>query len=205
VDVANSGVGTSQNNDSVGMASNDGGTGEEHVDLILLDGILVLDSLGVFAHTLALASQDRLIDAEAVAVDAEDSAVGGDAVADSDVDNVTRDQLFGLDRLNCSIAHDLGGVCAVLLQGRNSLLGRRFLADTDDGVQDQDGKDDGGIDEGGPSFLFFEKSEDEGDGGAGQEDDNELVLELLEDELPERSGRLFGNGCSAISVRLLLF
>lgn len=194
MDVADSGVGTSQNDDSVGVASNDGGTREEHIDLILLDGVLVLDSIGILAHTLALTGQDRLINAEAVAVDAEDSAVGGNAVADSDVDNITGDQLFGLDRLNCSIAHDLGGVCAVLLQGRNGLLGRRFLANTNDGVQDQDGKDNGGVDEGGPSLLFFEKGEDEGDGGAGQEDDNELVLELLEDELPEGSGRLFGNG-----------
>ena len=165
----------------MGVASDDGSAGEEHVDLILLDGILILDSLGVLAHTLTLAGQDRLVDAEAVAVDAEDSAVRGNAVADSDVDNVTRDQLFGLDRLNCSIAHDLGGVCAVLLQGRDGLLGRRFLADTDDGVQDQNSEDNGGVDECGPSLLFFKESEDEGDSSAGQEDDDELVLELLED------------------------
>lgn len=167
MDIANGGVGASQNDNGVGVARDNGSTREEHVNLILLDSILVLDSLGVLAYTLALASQDRLVDAEAVAVDAEDSAVGGNAVADSDVDNVTRDQLLGLDRLNCSIAHDLGGVCAVLLQGRNGLLGRRFLADTDDGVQDQNGEDNGGVDEGGPSLLFFEKGEDEGDSSAG--------------------------------------
>ena len=207
MDVANRGVGAGQDNDSVSVASDDGGAGEEHVDLILLYSTLILDSVGVLANTLTLASQDRLVNAEAVAVDAEDSAVGGNAVADSDVDNVTRDQLFGLDRLNCSIAHDLGGVCAVLLQGRNGLLGRRFLADTDDGVQDQDSEDNGGVDECGPSLLFFEKGEDEGNGSAGKEDDDELVLELLEDELPQRSRRLFGNGCFEVSnmKRLLLF
>jgi hypothetical protein len=124
VDIANSGVGTSQNNDSVSVSSDHCGAREKHVGLILLDSILVLDGLGILAYTFALASQDGLVDAEAVAVDAEDSAVGGDAVADSDINDITRDKLLGLDRLNCSIAHDLGGVCAVLLQGRDGLLGR---------------------------------------------------------------------------------
>ena len=167
MDVANRGVGAGQDDDSVSVASDDGGAGEEHVDLILLDSTLVLDSVGVLAYTLTLASQDRLVNAEAIAVDAEDSAVGGNAVADSDVDNVTGDELLSLDRLNCSIAHDLSGVRAVLLQGRNGLLGRRFLADTNDGVQDQDGEDNGRVDEGGPSLLFFEKGENERDGSAG--------------------------------------
>ena len=167
MDVANRGVGAGQDDDSVSVASDDGGAGEEHVDLILLDSTLVLDSVGVLAYTLTLASQDRLVNAEAIAVDAEDSAVGGNAVADSDVDNVTGDELLSLDRLNCSIAHDLSGVRAVLLQGRNGLLGRRFLADTNDGVQDQDGEDNGRVDEGGPSLLFFEKGEDERDSSAG--------------------------------------
>jgi hypothetical protein len=53
------------------------------------------------------------------------------------------------------------------LQGRNGLLGRRFLADANDGVQDQDGEDNGRVDEGGPSLLFFEKGEDERDSSAG--------------------------------------
>lgn len=49
----------------------------------------------------------------------------------------------------------------------------------------------GRVDECAPTTLVLEQSEDEGDGGGSKQDKNELVLELLQDQLPQRGGRLF--------------
>ena len=52
------------------------------------------------------------------------------------------------------------------------------------------------VDEGTPAALFLEKGEHEGNDSGTEEDNDELILELLEDELPDRGGRLFGDGCA---------
>lgn len=52
------------------------------------------------------------------------------------------------------------------------------------------------VNEGTPTAFFLEKSEHKGYDGGTEKDDNELVLELLEDELPDGGGWLFGNGCT---------
>jgi hypothetical protein len=124
VDVANGSVGTSQNNDSGGISSDNGGTREEHVDLVLLDSVVVLDGVCVLADTLALSSQDTLVDTEAVAVDGQNSAVGRNAIAHSHLDNVSGNQLVCLDALNLSIANDLGHIGRVLLKCSDCLFGR---------------------------------------------------------------------------------
>lgn len=49
---------------------------------------------------------------------------------------------------------------------------------------------DGRVDECAPTTLVFEQGEDEGDGGGSKQDEDELVLELLQNQLPQRSGRL---------------
>lgn len=64
VDVTNSSVCAGQNYDGVCVSSNDSSTREEHVDLILLDSIRVLDGFNILANALGFASEDRLIDAE---------------------------------------------------------------------------------------------------------------------------------------------
>lgn len=51
------------------------------------------------------------------------------------------------------------------------------------------------VDESGPATLFFKQGKNERHGGAPQQDQDQLVLELLEDELPERRGGVIGNGC----------
>jgi hypothetical protein len=140
VDIANRSVGSSKNNDSGSVSSNNCGTREEHVDLVLLDSVGVLDGVRVFADTLALSSQDTLIDAEAVAVDRQNSAVGRNAITHGDLDNVSRNQLVGLDALNLAIANDLGLVGRVFLKCSDSLFSRRFLRYTYDGVEDEDGE-----------------------------------------------------------------
>jgi hypothetical protein len=53
------------------------------------------------------------------------------------------------------------------------------LAHTHDGVQNEDGEDDSGIDESCPPLAFFEEGQDEGDAGGGEEDDDKLILELF--------------------------
>lgn len=140
VNVANGGVATGQNDDCVCVSSNDGGAGEEHVDLVLLDGITIGDFLYIFADTLRLAGENGLVDAERVAVDGQDAAVGRDTVADRDGNNVAGNQLVSLDALDLAIADDFGFVGAVFLKGRDGLFGGGFLGDTDDGVEDEDGE-----------------------------------------------------------------
>lgn len=54
---------------------------------------------------------------------------------------------------------------------------------------------DGGVDECAPTALLLEEGQDEGDDSGAQEDDDKLVLELLEDQLPDRGGRLLSDGC----------
>ena len=81
------------------------------------------------------------------------------------------------------------------MERRDGLLGAALLRDADDGVENQDGEDDGRVDKGTPAALLLEEGEDEGDGSGSEEYDDQLVLELLEDELPDRGRRLFGDGC----------
>jgi hypothetical protein len=50
-----------------------------------------------------------------------------------------------------------------------------------------------GINKGTPAALFLEKGEHKGDGSGTKQNEDELVLELLEDELPERCWGLFRN------------
>jgi hypothetical protein len=53
------------------------------------------------------------------------------------------------------------------------------LAHAHNGVQNKDGEDDSGIDKSGPTLAFFEEGQDEGDAGGGEENNDELVLELF--------------------------
>lgn len=202
VDVANCGIRSGQDNNRVGVSSDDGSTREKHVDLILLDSLIILDGVRLFANTLALTSQDTLVDAKAIAVDAEQSAIGGNLVSNRYINHISRDQLFRLDALNLSITNDLGGVGTVFLEGSNSLFGRAFLAHTDDCVEDEDGEDDGRIDECGPALAVFEQGEYERNGRRPEQDEHQLVFELLEYELPEGGGRIFGDGWIDMSVSL---
>lgn len=62
----------------------------------------------------------------------------------------------------------------------------------------------GGIDKCAPAAFILEQGEDKRHSGRAKEDEDELVLELLEDELPEGRGRLFCDGwrgCVSIPAR----
>ncbi len=54
---------------------------------------------------------------------------------------------------------------------------------------------DSGVNKGAPAALVFEESEDKGDGGRTEQDQDQLVLELLKNELPQRGGRVLGDRC----------
>lgn len=60
------------------------------------------------------------------------------------------------------------------------------------------------VDKSAPATFIFEEGKHEGDGGRPEQDDNQLVLELLEDKLPQRGGGLFGDSCNAIGSVLAL-
>ena len=186
VDVSNGRVSTSQNNQRSRVSRDDGGTGEQHVDLILLDSARILDRARVLGHTLALTGQDRLVNAEAVALDRQDPAVCGNPVTDCNRDDVSRHQVVGLDAGNVSSANDLGLVGRVFLEGGDGLFGACFLRYSDDGVEDENGENlvelllahggkdssrcevrdtyDCGIHECGPALLVFKQGKHEGHG-----------------------------------------
>ena len=211
VDVANGRVGSGQDNNSGSVSSDNCGARKEHVDLVLLDGLCVLDGVRLLADALALSGQNALVDTETVAVDGQNSAVGGNAITHSHLDNVSWDQLVCLDALNFGIANNLGHVGRVLLERGDCLLGRRFLRHANDGVEDQDGENLGvwseaavktgarqrtynnGINEDSPVVAVLEESKHKGYSGRAKEDEDKLVLELFQDEFPQRGRRLLRN------------
>lgn len=75
----------------------------------------------------------------------------------------------------------------------DSLLCVRLLNDADPCIRDEDGEDDDGLDVGGRFVVpLLEVGEDERDASRREEDEDELVLKLLEDELPQRRRFLLG-------------
>ena len=76
-----------------------------------------------------LTGEDGLIDPERGGVDLDETNVGGDLVADGDLDNVAGDNLVGLDLLDAVLvgADDLAHLRLVLLQGFNGGLGIPLL------------------------------------------------------------------------------
>jgi hypothetical protein len=179
----------------------------------LLDGILVLDGVYGLANALALSGQDGLVQAERIAVNGEYAAVGGDTVAYRNMNDIARNEVVGLDFLGYAISDDLGFIGRILLERGNGLFSAALLRNTDDGIENQDGQNlhdielaygsafqyggsarktyNYGVHESGPSISAFEQGEDEGYGGGSEKNQDELILELLQNQLPQRSWRVF--------------
>lgn len=215
MDVTNGSRTTSQHNQCSGMAIDDGSSREEHVNLVLLDSLAVLYSASLLSDTLTFTSQDSLVDTEAVAVDADQTAIGGHAVTHSNVNHITGDQFLCLNLLSLSIPNNLGFVGRVFLKCRDSLLGAAFLGNTDNRVKDKNSQNLGrhiqlapqinamgggggrlrthhdGVNKGSPVVALFEKSQHKGYGRRTQQDKNKLIFELFQNQLPERGRRLF--------------
>lgn len=196
VDIANSCVRACQDNHSLGVTSNNGSTGEEDVDLILQDSLVVAQNCpAVLANTLALASKDGLVNGEAVAFDGNQPAVCGNPGANRDIDNIAWNELLGLDAVNLPIAHNVGLVRRVLLERSNGLLSATLLRDSHDRVENQDSQDDGRVDESAPSPLLFEQSENKRNSSRAEKNNDELIFELFKDEFPYRCRGFFGDSC----------
>lgn len=217
MDVADGSAGSGQNNSGPGATSDDSSSRKQNIDLILKNGLFVVNhSGGILADTLALSSKDGLVDGEAVALNGNDSAVGGDSIADSDGNNVAGDQLLSLDSRNMSsIANDVGLVGRVFLQGCDSLFSAALLGDSDDTIENENCEDllrvsesvlgsaqlRGGfvvekthncrVDECAPALFIVKKGQDKGNGGGAKKDNDKLILKLFENKLPEGSRGLF--------------
>lgn len=70
-----------------------------------------------------------------------------------------------------------------------------FLDDTDGGVGDQNQENNNRFDKGGAGVVLLQHGEDERDTGGNKKDNNELILELFQNHLPERSGFFLGEFC----------
>lgn len=56
------------------------------------------------------------------------------------------------------------------------------------------------INESAPAFLLFEEGQNEGNGSRTEENNDQLVLELLKNKLPDGGGGFFGNSCTRRQV-----
>ena len=108
MDITNGRGATSQNDDSVGIAIDNGGSREDEVGLFLLDRMFIRNCTGVLGDTFAFTGQDGLVNAETVAVDGQQATVGGDAVTDGHLDNISGHQVLRLDALDGAITNHLG-------------------------------------------------------------------------------------------------
>src|SRR5277367_3150409 len=109
------------------VASCNSGSGEEHIGLILLYSLRIVDGVAVLADTFAFTSQYSLIYCEIIALDRQQSAVGRYAVANCDGDNISRYKPIGLYPLHASVSNDFGLICGIFLQRSNSHLSAAFL------------------------------------------------------------------------------
>lgn len=141
MNVTNGSATASQDDNRSRMARYDRRARKQHVDLVLLDSILVLDRLDALSDALALAREDRLVDAEAVGLERQNAAVGWDAVSDRDGDDVAGNELVGLDAPELAVANNLCVEGRVFLESGNGLFGAGFLGHANDGIEDEDGED----------------------------------------------------------------
>lgn len=123
------------------MASDNGCSGKEHVDLILLHSLLILDSARILVHTLTLARQDRLVYLKRVALNGKHTTVRRDTVPNGHGYNVSRDKLIRLDFFRRSVPDDFCFIGRIFLQRGDRLFGTAFLRNTNHGIEDENGQD----------------------------------------------------------------
>merc|ERR1719342_2034219 len=163
-------------------------------------GVAVLD------HRDRLTSKDGLVNPEGGGVDLHEPEVSGHTVTDGDLNDVSRDDVDGLDLLHAILVgpDHLAGLGLVLLQSLDSLLSVPLLPDTDNSVGDQDEQDDKGLDEGGDRVVILEEGEDEGDDGGEEQDLDKQVIELFQDQLKDGLSLLNRQLVGAVLLLVLL-
>ena len=89
---------------------------EQHIRHVLLHRLQVRDFLDGLVHRDALTGENGLVDAEAAGRDGKQTAVRGDLVAHGDRDDVSGNELRGVDARHLAVAVHLGLIWRVLLQ-----------------------------------------------------------------------------------------
>lgn len=108
--------------------------------------------------------------------------------------NISRNKVLSgevADKLTVAIA--TGSLRLHFLEGLKRALGVVLLPDADDSVHDEDEENDKGLNvvgEAGGSIVL-KVGKNKADKGGDEKDFHEDVVELLQNELPERSGGLF--------------
>ena len=103
---------------------------KEDVLLVLIHGAWIQNWICMLDHRYTLTSQQRLIDANGGRVDGGDSDVSRHFVTDRHFDDVSRNQLSGLDALDLSgsiLSHDFRDFGLVLFECFDGALGIPFL------------------------------------------------------------------------------
>ena len=59
------------------------------------------------------------------------------------------------------------------------------------------------VDKRGPIIAFLKQGQNKGHNGGTQQDQDQLVFELFQDQLPERRGGFFGEGCNGLAGFIL--
>lgn len=116
-----------QSHHSPGMSNGHGSSREQHIDLVLFYRLVIPNWTCVFSNAFTFTGKDGLVDAEAVALDRQDSAIGRDTIPDGDVNDIAWNKLFGTDPGDVTVTDDLSFVRGVLVECGDCLLGAAFL------------------------------------------------------------------------------
>jgi hypothetical protein len=117
--------------------------------------------------------------------DLDNSEVGWHAVTTRDLNQVSRNELLGFDFFFLSITHDEGFSSLHFHESLKSVLSVRFLPDSYDSVQHDNQNDHEGLHESSHAlFTITYQSEEEGDTCCNKQNNDQLILELLQNELP---------------------
>ena len=184
-DLAHLGVHAGAHHDGAAAAVHDGGAHIAHVLAVakrhVVHALAELDGVGVLLDRDGLAGEGGLLDLHGSAL--EHAAVGGDGVARLEQHDVAGDELGACHVNHLAVADDFGLRRGHLLQRLERLLGLGLLNHAEDGVQDDDGQDDGGIC---PLGLALNEAGDDGDSRRNEQHDDHRVRHLLKEALPQR-------------------
>ena len=185
-DLTHLGVHAGAHHDGTATAVHDGGAHVAHVLTVAQRHIVGAlgegDDVGVLLDRDGLAGKSGLLDLHGGALD--HAAVRRHGVAGLKQDHVAGDELGARHMDHLAVADDLGLSRGHLLQRLEGLLGLGLLDHAEDGVQDDDGQDDGGVR---PLGLALDEASDDGDGGRNEQHDDHRVTHLLEEALPHGS------------------
>eukprot|EP00053_Salpingoeca_punica_P015069 m.137833 g.137833 ORF g.137833 m.137833 type:complete len:1067 (-) comp16613_c0_seq1:133-3333(-) len=185
-DLANLRVGAGRDDNADSVADRDVGAGEADVELVLVNGA-ALDGIDNLVHAGVLAGENGLVHTQVARLDLEHAHVGGDLVADGNLDDVAGHKLARLDLAEVTLvllAQDLGRLRLVLLERLDGVLCVALLPDADGGVADEDDQDDKRLNESRDllALVLLEEGQHKGDDSSAEQDAHKRVLKLLDDE-----------------------